>query len=418
MLANIDPKPITADTISAETFRAAGVDQVDGFTGDKPPSLEQLVDLQPDGVDRDALRALIQQVPEGFRIVPVVYSPIPSDVNRDIWTEFSDQVEPALLRRLATEDRDKLQAIGLDGDQIDEMAQGFLPTDKASGEVLPWDVDHIIERKGSGGFGLTKALDPAVSHDPEGRQPHYLVNHFDNLILLHKDIHNHKNEINRAQLGPLLQRSRNGDDRPAWVAMMIPDTPEKTFVHVPAAEDLERFRNPDFHRGVGDEVFFTKMALNRLFEVEEELRDQRGYQKGIFAHSRAVAKGLGPSEAREWFLEQVNRDPEASVLHERLVQQARRFAARKDKLADSLAGAPRLDDRTQRDLKEFQSLYLAQEGRLHGLPQALSVAATEGQDPTPLASLTTRADDVLKQRLGESLSAAARQGKAPRPRQG
>jgi hypothetical protein len=114
--------------------------------------------------------------------------------------EFLQKSAPAFYKKLANENEKELLEAGFCQYSIDEMKKGYIPSD-AEGRYYPYDLDHIIERSGSGPMASTHAYDPDwPDSDPEKSNNTFEVNHLRNLYLLPMSIHEIKNTINKYQL--------------------------------------------------------------------------------------------------------------------------------------------------------------------------------------------------------------------------
>jgi len=142
-----------------------------------------------------------------------LYSRIPPGQNDRLDGEYGSYVRPQFIRYLAENHADELAALGICPQGIDRMKKGFDPVDP-SGRLYNVNVDHIIERFGSGKASVTKEVDPLM---PPGSRPTHLVNHFNNFILLPMAVHNLKNALNNIQSAANAQRGQG-----KWVLMIVP----------------------------------------------------------------------------------------------------------------------------------------------------------------------------------------------------
>ncbi|MBU6475514.1 MAG: hypothetical protein KGQ70_06085, partial [Alphaproteobacteria bacterium] len=242
-------KKVSADTITELTASAATV----AGAGGTPPTTEELIDkvraslrakakaLSASGQRAqetappsqegkrtafdisygDAARNLAQfeeilaNVPNGFRLVPVLYTTIKHQQNAQIYSQFKSHVRPEFLRFLAREHAGELVALGICQKGIRQMALGRKPVDERN-RPYAVNIDHIIERFGGGKASLTKEVDPQM---PPGSAPTHLTNHFANLMLMPLAVHDLKNQLNE------LQGAANtplGTSK--WVLMIVPET--------------------------------------------------------------------------------------------------------------------------------------------------------------------------------------------------
>lgn len=155
----------------------------------------------------------IAHVPDGFELVPVLYSKIQKEVNESILAEYSHHVRPRFLMFIAEKYPHELKALGVADVGIARMLKGLDPTDE-KGNYYEISIDHIIERSGSGKWSVGKTIDP---EQPSYASPKYLPNHFGNLVFLPDQIHQYKNRLNDLQeTGSLVP----GESK--WILMMTP----------------------------------------------------------------------------------------------------------------------------------------------------------------------------------------------------
>ncbi len=161
---------------------------------------------------------IIADLPVGFRLAPVLYSTIKHRENAGIYSQFSSCVKPQFFRFLAENHAEELKALGICSKGIKRMTQGQKPVDESN---RPYDVnvDHIIERFGGGRASLTEEVDPQM---PRGSQPTHLTNHFANLMLMPRDVHERKNKLNEIQ-----GASKTPFGESKWVLMIVPEVDAK-----------------------------------------------------------------------------------------------------------------------------------------------------------------------------------------------
>lgn len=163
------------------------------------PSLEDVIEsIKPK--HRKKLQAAIDILPEGMKLIPVYYTRISKEQNQATMKEFLQKVAPAFYKKLANENEKELLEAGFCQYSIDEMKKGHIPADK-EGRYYPYDLDHIIERSGSGPMAFTQEEDlDWPNSDPEKSTNTFQVNHLGNLYLIPMSIHDIKNTINKYQL--------------------------------------------------------------------------------------------------------------------------------------------------------------------------------------------------------------------------
>lgn len=209
---------------------------------------------------------VINDVPAGFKLVPVRYSKISQDENAAIHNEYLKNVRSRFLQFLGDNYADDLKALGICDVGIERMRKGLDPADE-TGRPYEVNVDHIIERSGSGLWAKSKETDPDQKAEVE---PKFRQNHFGNLILLPEEIHEYKNTLNNIQ--------RIGDLQPGqskWILMMVPERNDKQagFVCPPqqkgARWDVLRHRPNDPFRKISHAAFTVDQANDRYNEFRE-----------------------------------------------------------------------------------------------------------------------------------------------------
>ncbi len=193
--------------------------------------------------DRDihAANKALNDIPEGFRLEPIVYTRVSKDQNKIVYNEFRDFVRPRFMRFLANYYADDLKTLGICDYGIKRMSQGIDPCD-SDGRLYDISVDHIIERAGSGKMAYTKAEDQKLQGmcEFEDFKPTYWVNHFDNLMLLPNQIHfDRKNAIND------IQQMHRGlkEHESVWGVMMAPVRTKNAgeYIYRPMANRMDEY---------------------------------------------------------------------------------------------------------------------------------------------------------------------------------
>ena len=215
---------------------------------------------------RAQFEELITDVPAGFKLVPVKYSKISQEENAAIHHEYLKNVRSRFLQFVGENHADDLKALGICDVGIERMRKGLDPADD-TGRPYEVNIDHIIERSGSGLWAKSKEADPDQKSEVE---PKFRQNHFGNLILLPEEIHEYKNTLNNMQ--------RIGDLQPGqskWILMMAPDRNEQQpgFVCPPQAKgtrwDVLRQRPNDPFRKISHASFTAGQANERYVEFAE-----------------------------------------------------------------------------------------------------------------------------------------------------
>jgi len=231
---------------------------------------------------------VLTSVPEGFKLTPVLYSRITTAENAKIKEEYSFRVRPAFLRFCAEHHADELKKLGICDGGIERMRNGLDPANE-KGELYQINIDHILERAGSGQYGKTKASDPDNATAP----PAYLPNHFGNLMLIPEQVHEFKNLLNQIQDAA---ETRPGDAK--WILMMTPVRNEEFSGFVcpalPKTHPLAGvlIRPDDGFNRIEHNQYILGVTLNHMDRFKE-MGDVRESVRGLIAK----ADGLGGTVA-------------------------------------------------------------------------------------------------------------------------
>ncbi|MEZ0223925.1 MAG: hypothetical protein ACAH83_05180 [Alphaproteobacteria bacterium] len=163
--------------------------------------------------DQKQFEEMLKEVPKGFRLSPVLYSRIDAKAKEELTQEYTYHVRPRFLKFLAENHADELKDLGICERGVERMRQGLDPVNE-NGLLYSVNIDHIIERNGSGVWGATKEKDPDQPDAVEKFHP----NHFGNFIILPEKIHEFKNELNDIQHASDTPHGQN-----KWVLMMVPE---------------------------------------------------------------------------------------------------------------------------------------------------------------------------------------------------
>jgi hypothetical protein len=199
---------------------------------------------------------LLNKIPAGFRLVPVFYVPA---AQRFGDAEFG-AARKEFLMHLAENQTAELAALGICDAGISSMSRGLLPAN-AEGRVYDVDVDHIIERNGSGLYLTEEAADDLRAGAPIVPQ----VNHFGNFILLPRAVHDVKNRLNEIQG---LHSLKPGQEK--WGVMMAPET--MTGVCPAKTGYVLSFKTNDLYTRIQQ----SRDAVGRLIDVFSAVQDMKG----------------------------------------------------------------------------------------------------------------------------------------------
>lgn len=163
---------------------------------------------------RASFEDILKNVPDGFALVPVYYSYIGQKKNEKLQSQYLSSLRRDFLRFLGDNHADDLRKLGVCEHGIVRMQRG-LDAANAQGELYYLNIDHIVERSGSGLWAdkATRAQDP----DNPGAGEIYRVNHFGNFILLPNAVHDFKNALNSLQQATAL---KEGEGK--WILMLTP----------------------------------------------------------------------------------------------------------------------------------------------------------------------------------------------------
>ncbi len=296
-------KKVSADTITKITANAA----TKPGAGGTPPTTEEMIDsirakltaradalfkseqhsqdIAPPGKQNDpptafqisSVRAaddlaqfekIVSNVPNGFRLVPVLYTLIKRPQNDKVYSQFTSYVRAKFLTYLADNHAEELEALGIGKKGIKRMAQGHNPVDD-NNRPYAVNIDHIIERFGGGTASLDEEVDPLM---PPGSKPTHLTNHFNNLILMPIDVHEMKNKLNGLQ-----DAAHTPYGTSQWVLMIVPvaDAAHAGYVSQPQATPLSAPSRRNNASGQIkstplQDVFNETTRLNRL--IDEVIR--------------------------------------------------------------------------------------------------------------------------------------------------
>lgn len=213
--------------------------------------------------DKQHFETALKEVPEGFKLVPVFYSKVKQEENAAIHEEYLTNVRSRFLQFVGENHADAARKLGLCDHAIERMKRGLDPAD-SEGRPYEMNIDHIVERAGSGLWAQSKAKDPDASADTEDK---FRQNHYGNLILIPEKIHNYKNMLNNLQRMSLLQPGES-----KWILMMVPERNEQNagFICPPQTPgsrwDILAVRPHDPARDTHHADFVVKQTNDRVRE--------------------------------------------------------------------------------------------------------------------------------------------------------
>lgn len=214
----IPAAPTAQDLIDKTRLRLAKeVFATEAWLDAADPENERTIEMRKKDVklakeNQQLFEELIADVPNGFKLVPTFYSRITTDENNAIKDEYSYSVRPRFLKFLGDNYADDLRALGIPEAGIERMKGGLDPSD-GNDTFYRLNVDHIVERAGSGMMGKTKSPDP-----DNGNRVTYNVNHLGNFVLLPEQVHEYKNKLNDLQVASDMPFGKG-----KWILMMAPE---------------------------------------------------------------------------------------------------------------------------------------------------------------------------------------------------
>lgn len=302
---------------------------------------------------------MMQNPPEGFRYVPVYYSKIDGSTDAvEIKNEYSFKVRPQFLKFIADNHADALKKMGICDHGISRMKQGLDPSD-GQGHFYEVNVDHIIERSGSGKWGIGTESD----QDQHNKSSRHRVNHFGNLMLMPEHVHEQKNILNNIQMTGNLTVGEG-----AWILMMVP---ERNAVHCgfvcpPQNPGHQlagmRFRPDDINREISHAHFVTEAAAENLrrYNSNPLLANiiKTFDEISVLKHTTIadIANDNG-SHLRNIFNDVISYDPRARVYTDDFLKPAIREAATSIRNVFDKVAAARGKPGYNRDLESFTRFY-------------------------------------------------------------
>ncbi len=265
---------------------------------------------------------LIADVPNGFKLVPTFYSRITTDENNLIKDEYSYSVRPRFIKFLGDNYGDDLRALGIPEAGIERMKGGLDPSDD-NDTFYRLNVDHIVERAGSGMMGKTRSPDP-----DNGNRMAYNVNHLGNFVLLPEQVHEYKNKLNDLQVASDMPFAKG-----KWILMMAP---ERNDIHhgfvaqpQPATSKLKGLQEKPL---LGYHAQYSVITTAREISELKQLNGIRPLVRGMIETAEAgqtTVAELAEAQVRQKkgglrkaFNDAVSKDQESDILINGLVRPA------------------------------------------------------------------------------------------------
>lgn len=332
---------------------------------------------------------VLKNVPEGFRLVPVLYAKVGHEAHVRMQNEFFSSTREKFMRFLAQRHASDLKKLGICDHGIACMREGHAPADQA-GRVYDVSVDHIIERSGAGLWGEKQEADPEC---PFKSGPKFLPNHFSNLILLPEKIHSFKNELNELQG---VTHMTPGDRQ--WILMLVPERKTSPFVCPPQKPESPwhslSYKPDSAESKIIRASFLADQALKAVEAFHRNaLTDSALKTVGEIARRqrRSVAKaandnGRGRS-LKEIFDDAIAYDPKAKALADKQIKPA--LEQMETSLKAAFNDAARGD---RRGVKNFDRFFDGK--KMHSLYNSISRLPFD--EASKLCMAYDRIDDRIK----------------------
>ncbi len=256
----------------------------------------------------EKFKKLVEDIPDGFSLAPVMYTRISGGQNKKIEKEFSTYARPRFMIYLAENHSDDLKNIGLCEYAIGRMKKGLEPADK-DWNFYNLTVDHIIERSGSGKLGYQKKYDRKTG---QYMRPTYQVNHFANLILMPHDIHSDiKNFINEMQNLPSMNKGSS-----LWSLSLVPtgDTLGESSVYVAKSKADRKKIIKKNKRSIKTQIG-QLIYLSKQLDVEAKLFLEF-YGKGLRGEQDIKSKNIKSNSLADSF----NGKEQATYIYNRRIK--------------------------------------------------------------------------------------------------
>ena len=213
------------------------------------------------------LENIIENVPDGFKLVTVWYSRIKNSQNLEVRKEYNKNVRRAFLNYLATHHAKELYELGICENGVACMKRGTTPVN-TDGMLYDVDIDHIVEKFGGGLLSRKKIVDLLRL---DKKKPIFMVNHFNNLLLLPEGIHRFKNILHRIQD---IDEIKPGEG--AWVLTLIPETNNKLsgFVSPPQTSKHHLYGTKMRPPNLDNKINQTRYMISKALEAITTFRDE------------------------------------------------------------------------------------------------------------------------------------------------
>jgi|GEM_PF-6032231 len=226
------------------------------------------------------------ELPDGFEIVPVLFSKVKRDAQGVVRKEYCGEVHKRFLRFLGENHKEELLKLGFDECFIKSLKTGILPRSENK-LIYALSIDHIIERSEGGLFSIEKDED---THNISKGSHSYLVNHFNNLVLMPQKIHNLKNALNAAQcaLHYNTPNARNG----IWYLMLAPkaNTSTSGFVCVPQNNNEKYGILPSGKKAKPADKSIKMETIEEKLRNQQILREKQGISRAEFFFNKQKKK--------------------------------------------------------------------------------------------------------------------------------
>jgi hypothetical protein len=219
---------------------------------------------------------MLKTVPAGFQLTPTFYIPVDEGSNNAVYKEYQHFVRSRFLQYLAKFHAGELSKLGICDHGIKRMANGLDPA-TVEGKAYEVNIDHIIERGGSGRWPHLKGKDPDAHPNAPERSP---VNFYGNLMLMPENVHEFKNELNGFQFN--IRGGENPRDG-KWILMMTPVRDDRAYAGGPSgfvcAPQTDpnyalRLRTDNVHNDIRYAAKTAEFLAGKVYAIHDNRRVQ------------------------------------------------------------------------------------------------------------------------------------------------
>lgn len=221
--------------------------------------------------EKKFVRIINSELPEGFEIAPVLFSEAEKR-QRELVAKEYHRTNKAFLKFIWENHQNEIVNLGFDKNFLNAIKTGHFTNVKNP----PYEasIDHIMERFCGGVFTLMRTPDPVR----QGRPKSFIINQFNNLVLLPHPIHKLKNDLNGAQVS-IHSNKQEGYSNGIWYLMLVPKS-------MPGMSGFVCPPQPNKKFGIFTESYYTKtlyecaydISPNKMETIEEKLKRQEAHK--------------------------------------------------------------------------------------------------------------------------------------------